>query len=163
MTAPEKARRRPDLATRNHVLYRMFAGDGRLLYVGITADVGMRLHAHAGDQPWWREVATITVEHFDDRATALTAETTAILTERPAHNVQHNRPDMRSCTIGFSDALWVPLEAAAKVHGHDRSGLIRQFAQWYLSAPGAQLPARPEPGSYPMPVTESESRRGSDA
>jgi hypothetical protein len=51
-------------------------------------------------------------------------------------------------TIRLEPALWVPLEAAAKVHGHDRSTLIRQFVRWYLSEPGAQLPPRPEPGTF---------------
>ena len=60
-------------------------------------------------------------------------------------------------TISLEPALWVPLEAAAKVHGHDRSTLIRQFVRWYLAVPGAQLPPRPEPGTYETPAPPEEA------
>jgi hypothetical protein len=64
-------------------------------------------------------------------------------------------------TIRLEPALWVPLEAAAKVHGHDRSTLIRQFVRWYLGVPGAQLPPRPDPETFavappPTPTPQAE-------
>lgn len=70
-------------------LYRFFDDQGRLLYIGVTSvprwDGGHRL-----DKPWWGQVAEAKVEHFDDRATALTAERYAIKHESPEHNVAHN-------------------------------------------------------------------------
>ena len=46
-------------------------------------------------------------------------------------------------SVRLEDALWVPLESAARSAGYDRSGLIRQFVRWYLRVPGATLPQRP--------------------
>lgn len=46
-------------------------------------------------------------------------------------------------TIRMEDELWGPLGPAALTNGLDRSKLLRQFARWYLSVPGAQLPRRP--------------------
>lgn len=48
-------------------------------------------------------------------------------------------------TIRMEDDLWDPLGPAALTNGLDRSKLLRQFARWYLSVPGAQLPQRPAP------------------
>ena len=45
-----------------HALYRFYATDGALLYVGITADPGTRWRAHSHDKPWWHEVANVTIE-----------------------------------------------------------------------------------------------------
>lgn len=53
-------------------------------------------------------------------------------------------------TVRIEPVMWKRLGAAAKVHGHTRSSLIRQIVRWYLSVPGAQLPARPEPGTYEL-------------
>jgi predicted GIY-YIG superfamily endonuclease len=72
-------------------LYRLFSNDRALLYIGIAGNPGRRFEQHAGDKLWWGEVATLTLEHFTDRATALVAERRAIETERPLHNVVHNR------------------------------------------------------------------------
>jgi hypothetical protein len=47
-------------------------------------------------------------------------------------------------TIRIEPTLWEALGPAAATNGLDRSGLLRQFARWYLNEPGAQLPQRPE-------------------
>lgn len=79
------------IATLPHALYRFFAPDGMLLYVGLTMDPTTRWKNHAKDKPWWCHVANITVEHFGDRVTVLAAERAAIIAEKPVWNVQHNR------------------------------------------------------------------------
>lgn len=71
-------------------LYRFFAEDGTLLYVGITSIGAARWKQHSKAQPWWHEVATTTTEHFPTREQALAAEKTAIIEEHPLHNVVHN-------------------------------------------------------------------------
>ncbi len=78
------------LAERPHTLYRFFAEDGALLYVGITADLPARFGRHRDGKPWWSTVANITVEHFEDRRSVLAAEKAAIEAERPLYNTQHN-------------------------------------------------------------------------
>lgn len=68
-------------------LYRLSDVAGRLLYVGIAGNPGRRFEQHAGDKPWWGDVSSITLEHFTTREAALAAETRAIKTERPRHNI----------------------------------------------------------------------------
>lgn len=73
-----------------HALYRFFAADESLLYVGITCDVGRRWDRHSRDKPWWTEMARSTVEHFDTREAVLAAEEAAIRAEKPRYNIRHN-------------------------------------------------------------------------
>lgn len=68
-------------------LYRFFAADGALLYVGITVDLEKRWSGHQSNKPWWPDVAEKTVQWYDDRPSALAAEAEAIKTELPRHNV----------------------------------------------------------------------------
>lgn len=70
-------------------LYRFFAADNRLLYVGITHRLNGRLSAHKRDKPW-QEVARIELEHYPTREQALAAEERAIKSEKPAWNVVHS-------------------------------------------------------------------------
>jgi len=72
-------------------LYRLFGDEGALLYVGIAANFGRRWQEHARSQPWWPEVRRQTVEWHPGRGTAEDAEEAAIKSERPRHNVTHNR------------------------------------------------------------------------
>lgn len=78
------------LEHRPHTLYRFFAEDGALLYVGITAALPTRLANHRDDKPWWTEVARATIAHYPDRESVLAAELVAIKAELPRYNVQHN-------------------------------------------------------------------------
>jgi hypothetical protein len=77
----------PDLP---HCLYRMFDDTGQLLYVGITGTLSQRFTNHH-EKPWWPNVADVTVEMHPNRDAVLAAEKTAIQTEKPLHNVMHNR------------------------------------------------------------------------
>ncbi len=45
----------------------------------------------------------------------------------------------------IDDDLWAELDTAAKAVGEDRSALTRQFYEWFVGRPGAQLPERPPP------------------
>lgn len=75
-----------------HVLYRFFAADGVLLYVGITCNPSRRFEKHGDDKPWWLEVARIELQQFADRVAVLAAERTAIATEQPRYNVRLTTP-----------------------------------------------------------------------
>lgn len=68
-----------------HVVYRMFDATGRLLYVGMTGELGKRLSSHA-DKVWFLAVTTITFERHPGYAEAALAEQEAISTESPLHN-----------------------------------------------------------------------------
>lgn len=69
-------------------LYRHFDRSGTLLYVGISVTLAQRVSAHKVNSKWFRSVATITVEWFDDVQSALEAEIKAIVEERPKHNIR---------------------------------------------------------------------------
>jgi predicted GIY-YIG superfamily endonuclease len=74
-----------------HALYRFYGINDELLYIGITANIGSRLKQHSKAKPWWTDVHHITLEHYEDRAKVLAAETAAIIAERPRHNIVYNR------------------------------------------------------------------------
>ena len=75
-------------------LYRFYDAAGVLLYVGISSIGPVRWLGHQF-RDWWTLVATVTTEHFPDRAPALAAEVLAIKTEEPKYNIVHAgiRPD----------------------------------------------------------------------
>lgn len=86
--APKKITRSlAHLTARNAQLYRHFDDEGRLLYVGVSMMAVYRTVQHRRNSHWFREVCTITIEHFATRAEALTAEALAIRTEKPLHNI----------------------------------------------------------------------------
>lgn len=70
-------------------LYRLYDGDGVLLYVGITGDLKTRWMMHSYT-PWGPQIATREAEWFDTPSEAASAEVEAIQTEKPIHNVAHN-------------------------------------------------------------------------
>jgi predicted GIY-YIG superfamily endonuclease len=72
-------------------LYRHYAEDGTLLYVGISLSWPARTKQHASGSRWFAEVARVTIERFPSREAALEAEREAIKREKPKFNVVHNR------------------------------------------------------------------------
>ncbi|OII61235.1 hypothetical protein BJP40_06835 [Streptomyces sp. CC53] len=72
-------------------LYRLWAADDTLLYVGITDRGREREREHVRTKIWWPEVHHITVEPIATRAELLHLERVAISRERPRYNTQHNR------------------------------------------------------------------------
>lgn len=72
-------------------LYRHFADDGRLLYVGISLSWPARTKAHSATSRWFDQVARVEIEQFETRDDALNAEREAIIRERPEFNIVHNR------------------------------------------------------------------------
>jgi predicted GIY-YIG superfamily endonuclease len=68
-------------------LYRYFAADGHLLYVGVSNRPLARLEQHKRTHDWTVEVCRITIEWLADRASAIRAEQEAIQDESPEHNL----------------------------------------------------------------------------
>ena len=93
------------LADAPHALYRFFDQSGALLYVGLTANPGARLNEHRG-QPWWSEVANVTLETFPSRETVTEAERTAIGSEKPRYNIQLADGPTSVRTVRMPVALW---------------------------------------------------------
>lgn len=71
-------------------MYRLWAADDSLLYIGITDRGREREREHARTKSWWPEVHHVTVEHIATRAELRFREAEAIRKERPRYNVQHN-------------------------------------------------------------------------
>jgi predicted GIY-YIG superfamily endonuclease len=67
-------------------LYRLYAADGNLIYLGITTSPASRMEQHAEKQPWWPEVALRTMAWYATRMDAAVAETAAIKAEKPQYN-----------------------------------------------------------------------------
>jgi predicted GIY-YIG superfamily endonuclease len=113
----------PEVLRQPNVLYRFFDAAGMLLYIGITIDPAIRWRAHSKTKPDWRLVASITLEHFDSRQEAESAEILAIQKEQPAWNIQHklgvNRPQARRQRPSQFVALPV---SAADIERAARSG-----------------------------------------
>jgi predicted GIY-YIG superfamily endonuclease len=80
----------PELAVNveRYAVYRCYADDGQLLYVGETGDLGTRLASHA-QKLWFTQVRGITLEWYADELDALNAERRAIHVEHPKYNVVH--------------------------------------------------------------------------
>lgn len=67
-------------------VYRCFAQDGQLLYVGSSGSTMKRLQTHESQTPWWSEVAEVRLERFATLPEARGAERLAILAEKPLYN-----------------------------------------------------------------------------
>lgn len=81
----------PDSPQRT-ALYRFFAEDDSLLYVGIAydPDVRQQQHAKSASDTWWPLAKRRTDEWFETRAEADRAEIEAIARERRRFNVRDN-------------------------------------------------------------------------
>ncbi|MFM9652794.1 GIY-YIG nuclease family protein [Streptomyces galilaeus] len=71
-------------------LYRLYAADETVLYIGVTDDPDRRFKQHRDSKPWWPQVARKTVEWHPSRSRALAVEAAAIAAETPTYNIDHN-------------------------------------------------------------------------
>lgn len=99
-------------------LYRLYAHDGRLLYIGISNSPTIRFSQHATGpdrKAWWSmvDMKRTTLRTFETRNDALRAEEYAIKTEGPAYNKVHN-PDWHGTYRGEqpTDRVSRPLSLA---------------------------------------------------
>ena len=75
----------------DEVLYRLYAVDGTLLYIGMTGRIKERLRSHAKHRPWWDEVHGCRLERSGSRGALIKAERSAIRAEKPARNVANTK------------------------------------------------------------------------
>jgi hypothetical protein len=71
-------------------IYRLYACDGSLLYVGFTRDPLQRFRQHAKTKDWWMEVDHILVVPFGSERGTRFLERQIIRDERPLYNIQHS-------------------------------------------------------------------------
>ena len=67
-------------------LYRHFASNQTLLYVGVSLSAVQRLGQHRLSSHWYEDITIITIEWFNTRLEAEQAEYLAIIKENPKHN-----------------------------------------------------------------------------
>lgn len=77
-----------------HCVYRLFASDGRLLYIGCSILPVDRIYAHSRVQPWATAIASATFEWHPSRKEAEAVEDAAIRAELPEWNV-HKRKNAK--------------------------------------------------------------------
>jgi tRNA(His) guanylyltransferase len=68
-------------------VYRLFAADNTLLYVGVAEQFGVRWEQHSKLQPWWEHVDHQTVHWYPNRGEAEATEKRAVIEEKPAYNI----------------------------------------------------------------------------
>lgn len=95
-----------------NTLYRFYAPDGALLYIGITKDLGTRLKAHNRQKDWFVEVADVKLEHFPSRDAVEAAERAAIANENPRWNIVHKRS--KGVTLDEVVRAWEAIELAVE-------------------------------------------------
>ena len=102
-------------------LYRLFAEDGALLYVGISARPWTRFIEHREKKLWWTAVVRVEMGWHPTRESAHAAEVEVIRTEMPRHNVQHAAPSAEA--LEAIDALVQLREQLAAVKAEYREAL----------------------------------------
>ena len=110
-------RLRDDELVRPHSVYRCYAADGSLLYVGCASDVEGRMFHHLHRCNAWkqpngtlrRHMAHWDAVEYPTKAEARAAERSAIANERPLLNKQHNPTRFRREPTGSAYALVAPV------------------------------------------------------
>lgn len=114
-------------------VYRIYAHDGALLYVGMSENPAKRMIEHRGEKVWPEEVAGFTSEEFPSRAVAAEVERRVIADERPKYNVLHGgvaermlrRPDKAMLHLRLPEDVIARIDVLAKEEERNRSDMIR--------------------------------------
>jgi predicted GIY-YIG superfamily endonuclease len=122
----------PELAVNveRWAVYRCYADDGQLLYIGYTGDLGTRLAAHA-QKLWFTQVRGITLEWYADELDARNAERRAIHVEHPKYNVVHRNS---SSAVPRAQGRPVAKRRTATLSPAERKHLIVEKARQMLAA-----------------------------
>lgn len=91
-------------------LYRLYATDGQLLYLGVSQHPEFRWKRHSDCQPWWHLVARKDVSWYPDRKSALAAEVKFTAEEKPLydrswHGVRHHAAQVFDDAVGVVRVL----------------------------------------------------------
>lgn len=111
-------------------LYRFYADDGELLYIGITVNPKARDYQHAAKSHWWTEAARKEICWYETWPAAELAERAAIRAERPRYNIAGNTPlpsppgKTRRPKAGMTAATRSRLRAAAEAAKRARDDLL---------------------------------------
>jgi hypothetical protein len=145
-----------DLLSSPHAIYRLRDAAGELLYIGVTSDAALRLLQLARYAPFASEIASCSIDHYDTRADAESAEHAAITTEAARYNRRAATTKRRAHPDGAAHGhtgeiawyLWLQLdpELAAWVHdqatqaGQSDAAFIRAAPESARRTPRQTLP-----------------------
>jgi predicted GIY-YIG superfamily endonuclease len=118
-------------------LYRLYAEDNVLLYVGISQNPVLRFDQHAKEKPWWPLVVRKTAAWCDSAGTALNAEAAAISSENPVHNIR--RPERKSKStparnIRINNDLWQAAVARTRSEHCTVTDVVIEALRAYVAA-----------------------------
>lgn len=95
--------------TQPFALYRYFDENGRLLYIGISGELGARVSGHVAKSRWMQLAAGSTIERHGTLAEVKAVEVAAIKAEHPLFNLQHNdTPEARERLRLYLDEIGRP-------------------------------------------------------
>lgn len=87
------------------VVYRCFAEDGSLLYIGASSNLEARMDAHVTTSFWRPYVARVRIQIAPDELAARRMEAAAIKAENPRFNIHHRRPRSEWTDQDFIDVI----------------------------------------------------------
>ncbi len=162
-----------------YTIYRFYDSDGRLLYVGRSERVrqrivdveighprGLPLGHDDGPKPWWREAASIELEHLPPGTTgaeALVEERRQIEVHRPVYNREFNEANHDRSLVELAiDRAHFEVDVATAEHDrHD--GFIRPMGQVEAEASQAAERLRPSGAARLRSGLRSHSNGGTRA
>ncbi|MEU1043897.1 GIY-YIG nuclease family protein [Streptomyces sp. NPDC005897] len=120
-----------DIEDQPTAVYRLYARDGRLLYVGMTNNPDARFRFHALTKQWWHLVNKQDIEWHPNRSTARRNEARAIKDERPAHNAMHAAADPHDTPLRDARRLLSDLVDEVRVQHEPR--WLTYFGQRFVA------------------------------
>lgn len=108
-------------------VYRLYDGNGVLLYVGIAYQVPKRLGEHERSKPWFSEVGVIRVSRYPTRRQAEQAEAEAIYSEKPRENRAPGTTTTREAPTVIADVDAVVARHMAEMK---RASPVEAAAAW---------------------------------
>lgn len=120
-------------STEMTAVYRFYAADGSLIYVGITNSLQARFLRHSEGKPWWPEVARKTVRWYPTRVEAATAEDAVLIALSPRFNSQKRsgpavEPRTRDYIGAYAAEKGISRERSARLVRADREALREALA-----------------------------------
>lgn len=110
----------PDIETQPTAVYRLYARDGRLLYVGMTNNTDIRFAYHALTKHWWHLVEDRRIEWHPDRSAARRSEAVAIAEEAPVHNAMHAAAGPHDMPLRYARQRLSTIVDEVRVHHEPR-------------------------------------------
>lgn len=166
MSAPETTSAEILGLVERQAVYRCYAEDGTLLYIGTTGHLGRRLAEHA-QKTWFLASTKITLEWYPGEDAALKAERKAIEVEGPKINVTHNRAvTVQLARLGVKQARPVTfLSASPRPDGAVtiREALATGFLPGYANSGAVRTAKYRNPEGFPPVLGRRGTERFYDA